>query len=218
MAWRLEFRLFRRSREWLKDLRVSTLVGERADTPAGRVRPQDVHDVLRRHLLVDGFELVFDTRASRGSWFVDARSGERYLDLYTFFASAALGANPPGLADDPEFLAVLAEVAANKPANSDVYTTHYAEFIQTFVRVLGDPALPHMFFVEGGALAVENALKTAFDWKSRRNEARGPVARSGRPGAASHARVPRSLRLHALIDQHRPEQDGPVPEVRLAAH
>ena len=154
-------------------LAVSTLGGEQGRTPAGTVKPRDVHDVLRRHVLVDGFELVFDTRASRGSWFVDARSGERYLDLYTFFASAALGANPPGLADDPEFLAVLAEVAANKPANSDVYTTHYAEFVQTFARVLGDPALPHVFFVEGGALAVENALKTAFDWKSRRNEAAG---------------------------------------------
>lgn len=137
------------------------------------MRPQDVHEVLARHLLVDGFELVFDSAASRGSWFVDARTGERYLDLYTFFASAPLGANPTGLADDPEFMAVLAEVAANKPANSDVYTTHFAEFVQTFARVLGDPALPHLFFVEGGALAVENALKTAFDWKSRRNEAAG---------------------------------------------
>jgi L-lysine 6-transaminase len=39
--------------------------------------------------------------------------------------------------------------------------------------VLGDPALPHLFFVEGGALAVENALKAAFDWKSRTNEAAG---------------------------------------------
>jgi L-lysine 6-transaminase len=154
-------------------LALSTLVGEREGKPAGHLRPHVVHDELRRHLLVDGFKLVFDTRESRGSWFVDARSGERYLDLYTFFASAALGANPPGLADDPQFLAVLAEVAANKPANSDVYTTHYAEFVQTFVRVLGDPQLPHLFFVEGGALAVENALKTAFDWKSRHNEAAG---------------------------------------------
>jgi len=152
---------------------ASSSVGDRRGRLAGRVAPREVHDVLRRHLLVDGFELVFDTRASRGSWFVDARSGERYLDLYTFFASAALGANPPGLADDPEFLAVLAEVATNKPANSDVYTTHYAEFVQTFAGVLGDPALPHLFFVEGGALAVENAVKTAFDWKSRRNEAAG---------------------------------------------
>ena len=152
---------------------MSTLVGEREGMPAQGVQPQDVHDVLGRHVLVDGFQLVFDTRASRGSWFVDARSGERYLDLYTFFASSALGANPPGLADDSEFLSVLSEAAANKPANSDVYTTHYAEFVQTFVRVLGDPDLPHLFFVEGGALAVENALKTAFDWKSRRNETAG---------------------------------------------
>jgi L-lysine 6-transaminase len=154
-------------------LAMSTLIGETEGKPAALVQPHDVHSVLRRHLLVDGFGLVYDTRASRGSWFVDARSGERYLDLYTFFASAALGSNPPGLADDPEFLAILAEVAANKPANSDVYTTHYAEFVQTFMRVLGDPELPHVFFVEGGALAVENALKTAFDWKSRRNETAG---------------------------------------------
>jgi L-lysine 6-transaminase len=132
-----------------------------------------VHEALRRHVLADGFTLVYDTRASHGSWLVDARSGERYLDLYTFFASAPLGSNPDGLADDPEFMALLAEVAANKPANPDIYTTHYADFVETFARVLGDPALPHLFFVEGGALAVENALKTAFDWKSRRNEAAG---------------------------------------------
>src|SRR5699024_2879858 len=72
-----------------------------------------------------------------------------------------------------EFMRLLGEVAANKPANSDVYTTHFAEFTETFTRVLGDPRLPHLFFVEGGALAVENALKTAFDWKSRHNEAAG---------------------------------------------
>jgi L-lysine 6-transaminase len=140
---------------------------------AARVAPQDVHARLERHLLVDGFRLVVDLRASHGSWLVDARDGSEYLDLYTFFASAPLGANPPGLADDPEFMRLLAEVAANKPANSDTYTTHLAEFVETFDRVLGDPALPHLFFVEGGALAVENALKTAFDWKSRRNELAG---------------------------------------------
>ena len=61
----------------------------------------------------------------------------------------------------------------NKPTNSDVYTVPMARFVETFARVLGDPALPHLFFVDGGALAVENALKVAFDWKSRHNEARG---------------------------------------------
>jgi L-lysine 6-transaminase len=143
------------------------------------VSPERVHEVLGQHLLADGFKLVYDTRASHGSWIVDARSGQEYLDLYTFFASAPLGSNPHGLADDPEFMALLAEVAASKPANPDIYTTHYARFVQTFARVLGDPALPHLFFVEGGALAVENALKTAFDWKSRKNEAAGRPASLG---------------------------------------
>ncbi|ASO19746.1 L-lysine 6-transaminase [Actinoalloteichus hoggarensis] len=137
------------------------------------IAPKDVHRLLGRHLLVDGFPFVLDTKASTGSWLVDARNGDRYLDLYSFFASAPLGFNPAGIVDDPEFMAVLSEVAANKPANSDVYTTHYAAFVETFARVLGDPELPHLFFVEGGALAVENALKCAFDWKSRHNEQQG---------------------------------------------
>ena len=132
-----------------------------------------VHETLRRHLLVDGFDLVLDTRMSRGSWLVDARDGTRYLDLFSFFASAPLGMNHPALTDDPAFLAELTEVAVNKPSNSDIYTTHMAAFVETFERVLGDPALPHLFLVEGGALAVENALKTAFDWKRRHNALHG---------------------------------------------
>ncbi|SDT01038.1 L-lysine 6-transaminase precursor [Jiangella sp. DSM 45060] len=139
----------------------------------------EVHEVLGRHLLTDGFKLVLDTDASQGSWLVDARDGKRYLDMYTFFASAPLGCNPPGLVDDPAFMELLARVAANKPANSDVYSVHLAEFTETFARVLGDLRLPHLFFVEGGALAVENALKVAFDWKSRHNEAHGRDAALG---------------------------------------
>jgi L-lysine 6-transaminase len=137
------------------------------------LQPSEVHEVLGRHVLTDGMKLVLDLKRSQGSRLVDARTGERYLDMYTFFASAPLGLNPPGIVDDPTFMAALAEVAANKPANPDMYSTAYAEFVETFVRVLGDPALPHLFFIEGGALAVENALKVAFDWKSRKNEAAG---------------------------------------------
>jgi L-lysine 6-transaminase len=158
-------------------LPVESIFGRSADDVA--ITPNQVHEVLAQHVLTDGFKIVYDTRASHGSWIVDARTGEEYLDLYTFFASAPLGSNPHGLTDDPEFMAVLAEAAANKPANPDMYTTHYAQFVETFERVLGDPALPHLFFVEGGALAVENALKTAFDWKSRRNEAAGRSPRLG---------------------------------------
>ena len=138
-----------------------------------RVPAAAVHERLAEYLLTDGYRLVLDLEHSHGSWLVDARDGREYLDLYTHFASAPLGANPPGIVGDPEFMALLAMVAACKPANPDMYTTHLADFVETFGRVLGDPELPHLFFVEGGALAVENALKTAFDWKSRRNEAAG---------------------------------------------
>jgi len=39
--------------------------------------------------------------------------------------------------------------------------------------------MKHTFFIEGGALAVENALKTAFDWKVRKNLARGSKKERG---------------------------------------
>lgn len=135
--------------------------------------PDRVHEVLARSILVDGFDFVLDLARSAGSYLYDARDGRRYLDMFTFFASSALGMNHPALADDQEFRAELAQAALNKPSNSDVYSVAMARFVQTFARVLGDPALPHLFFVDGGALAVENALKVAFDWKSRFNEARG---------------------------------------------
>jgi L-lysine 6-transaminase len=132
-----------------------------------------VHEVLSRSMLVDGFDFVLDLAASAGSWLVDARDGRRYLDMFTFFASSALGMNHPALADDEDFRAELLQAALNKPSNADVYTVAMAGFVDTFARVLGDPALPHLFFVDGGALAVENALKVAFDWKTRHNEALG---------------------------------------------
>jgi L-lysine 6-transaminase len=141
-------------------------------TPAV-LRPDDVRDVLSRSILADGLDFVLDIDRSSGSYLMDARTGERYLDMFTFFASSALGMNHPALADDEDFRAELAQAAVNKPSNSDVYSVPMARFVDTFARVLGDPALPHLFFVDGGALAVENALKVAFDWKSRHNEAHG---------------------------------------------
>ncbi|MEV0945997.1 L-lysine 6-transaminase [Rhodococcus sp. NPDC049939] len=138
------------------------------DLPASRVR-----DVLGRHILIDGFDLVLDLERSRGVHLVDQRNGTTYLDMFGFFASSALGMNHPELANDDAFRRELASAAINKPSNSDVYTIPMARFVDTFARVLGDPALPHLFFVDGGALAVENALKVAFDFKSRLNESRG---------------------------------------------
>jgi L-lysine 6-transaminase len=144
-----------------------------ASVAANEITAGQVHDTIARHMLADGFEFVLDIDASRGSQLVDARTGTAYLDLFTFFASSALGMNHPSLAGDAAFRDELARVAVNKPSNSDVYSVPMARFVETFVQVLGDPALPHLFFIEGGALAVENALKVAFDWKSRWNEAHG---------------------------------------------
>ncbi|MDX1874216.1 L-lysine 6-transaminase [Mycolicibacterium sp. 120266] len=135
----------------------------------------EVPAVLSRSILADGFDFVLDTERSGGSYLVDARSGARYLDMFTFFASSALGMNHPALTS-AEARAELGAVAVNKPSNSDIYSVPMARFVDTFARVLGDPALPHLFFIDGGALAVENALKVAFDWKSRHNEALGKSA------------------------------------------
>lgn len=136
------------------------------------VTPDNALDILGKHLLVDGLPMVLDLERSRGTCLIDQRSGTQYLDMFTFFASNALGMNHPGLFGD-QFSADLLRAARNKPSNSDVYTLAFARFVATFARVMGDPALPHYFFIEGGALAVENALKVAFDWKSRWNEAHG---------------------------------------------
>ncbi|WP_187689514.1 L-lysine 6-transaminase [Nocardia wallacei] len=144
-----------------------------------QVTPARVHEILSANILADGFELVLDLRASRGRRLVDARDGTAYLDMFGFFASSALGMNHPALAEDASFRDELATAALNKPSNSDIYTVEMARFVDTFARVLGDPALPHLFFIDGGGLAVENALKVAFDWKSRHNEMRGRPAELG---------------------------------------
>ncbi|MCA9321158.1 MAG: L-lysine 6-transaminase [Planctomycetes bacterium] len=133
----------------------------------------EVHDVLSRHILADGMPIVFDWEQSKGSWLFDARSGERYLDLFSFFASQPLGYNHPRMTE-PEFLGRLLRAAMCKPTNSDIYSSAMASFVKTFAETAIPEAFrKHLFFVEGGALAVENALKCAFDWKYRRNLAKG---------------------------------------------
>ena len=141
-------------------------------TDASTVAPNQVHETLKRHLLVDGFPIVFDLEQSQGSWIVDAATGKRYLDFFTFFASLPVGFNHPELAR-PEWKERLLRAAIHKPSSSDAYTTDMASFVRTFCEVAMPPGFPHLFFVEGGTLAVENALKVAFDWKTRKNRARG---------------------------------------------
>ncbi len=139
---------------------------------AAAVLPSEVIGELEKHILVDGFKLVFDLEKSKGSHFVDAATGRELIDLYSFYASQPIGFNHPYF-QRPEVQADLLRAASIKVANADVYTVQYATFIKTFARVMGLPPLERYFFIEGGALAVENALKAAMDWKVRKNIAAG---------------------------------------------
>lgn len=136
-----------------------------------------VRDILGRHLLTDGYPIVLDMEKSQGARLHDAATGKDYIDFFTFYASNPLGMNHAALAggapDAVSFRERLMDAAINKVANSDVYTPHFARFVETFGRVGIPEELPHAFFVSGGGLAVENALKVAFDWKVRKNRAKG---------------------------------------------
>lgn len=142
-----------------------------ATTPTG-VAAREVLTTLEQHILVDGFKLIFDAAKSHDSHFVDAASGREFIDLYGFYASQPIGYNHPHFSR-PDVQAELLRAAKVKVANADVYTPQYATFVETFARVIAHPQLPRYFFIEGGALAVENALKSAMDWKVRKNLAAG---------------------------------------------
>lgn len=138
------------------------------------IAPAAVRETLDRHILADGMDMVLDMKLSQGIHLRDAASGREYMDFFGFYASNALGMNHPKLVRDHDgFHDRLMDAALNKVANSDVYTPHMARFVDTFSRVGIPDYLPHAFFVSGGALAVENALKAAFDWKVRLNFTKG---------------------------------------------
>ena len=136
------------------------------------ITAQNVHSTLAKKMLVDGFEFVLDLNRSRGLTIVDEKNGDEYLDFFSFFASSPVGINHPKI-NTPEFREELAVSAMNKPSNSDVYTVEMAKFVDTFSRTAVPESFNHLFFVEGGTLAVENGLKVAFDWKVRKNFIKG---------------------------------------------
>ena len=142
------------------------------NTTLSRVTPDTVHATLARVMLADGFDLVLDWENSHGVRLHDSKHNRTFLDMFSCFASAPLGFNHPRLLE-PEFVAKLGRIAVNKPSNADVYTVEMAEFVDTFRRIAQPAGMPHVFFIEGGALGVENAMKTAMDWKVRKNLAAG---------------------------------------------
>jgi L-lysine 6-transaminase len=137
-----------------------------------KIQPKDVESTIGKHMLVDVLDFIIDLKRSEGAYIWDSKSNRRLLDFFTFVASMPIGLNHPKMMT-PEFKEKMAYVSINKPTNSDVYCVEMAEFVETFARVAMPDYLPYVFFVEGGALGVENALKAAFDWKMRKNLAKG---------------------------------------------
>jgi len=142
------------------------------------IKPSEVHKTLSNHMLADGFDLVLDLKKSKGCRIYNSRAEKYMLDCFSFFASAPIGCNHPKLTT-PEFIKKMGELALNKPTNSDLYTTEMAEFVESFRKYAVPNYFKHLFFISGGALAVENGLKTAFDWKVRKNIESGKSEKLG---------------------------------------
>jgi L-lysine 6-transaminase len=143
------------------------------------VSPENVQASLNKHILADGFDLTFDMEKSKGVYIYDAKYKRTLLDFFTCFASVPLGYNHPKMVDDEAFKKNLMMAAMTNPSNSDIYTTQYAQFVDTFARVGIPDYLPHAFFIAGGSLAIENALKVAMDWKVQKNFAKGYTKERG---------------------------------------
>ncbi len=143
------------------------------------VAPEDVQASLSKHVLADGFDLTFDMERSKGVYIYDAKYKRTYLDFFTCFASVPLGYNHPKMIGDEAFKKNLLLAALTNPSNSDIYTEQYAQFLETFSRVGIPSYLPHAFFIAGGSLAIENAIKVAMDWKVQKNFAKGYTKEKG---------------------------------------
>jgi L-lysine 6-transaminase len=141
--------------------------------------PQNVQASLSKHVLADGFDLTFDMERSQGVHIYDAKYNLTLLDFFTCFASVPLGYNHPKMLNDESFKKSLMLAALTNPSNSDIYTEQYAQFVETFSRIGIPDYLPHAFFIAGGSLAIENALKVAMDWKVQKNFAIGHTSEKG---------------------------------------
>ncbi len=135
------------------------------------IGPKKVFDVLNKSILVDGYDFVLDFEKSKGARIYDAKNKRTFIDFFSFFASNPIGFNHPRM-NEKSFEQKLLQCAKVKVSNSDVYTTAYAEFVNKFHTHI-TPMFDRLFFIDGGALGVENAIKTAQDWKVRKNIASG---------------------------------------------
>jgi L-lysine 6-transaminase len=167
---------------------------------------KNVHEILKKSILADGFDIVMDLEKSHGSYVYDCIRKRDMIDFFTFFASSPIGYNHPKMLEN-NFVEKLKRVSINKPSNSDIYTVELAEFVDTFSRIAKPSIFSHLFFVSGGALAVENGIKTAFDWKVRENFKKGLKSEKGTKvihfESAFHGRSGYTLSLTNTFDKRK---------------
>lgn len=136
--------------------------------------------VLKHFILEDGFKFVIDLEKSHDCYIYDATNKREILDLFSFFATNALGHNHPRMLSDKPFIKDLLIAGIENPSNSDFYTRQYIAFLDAFGKYALPKAFKHAFFISGGALAVENALKVAMDWKIKKNFEKGIKSEKGK--------------------------------------
>jgi L-lysine 6-transaminase len=127
---------------------------------------------LLKHVFRDGFDIVCDFAKSRDSFLADARDGRRWLDFHGFRGSSALGYNHPALVDGA-LLSRLGRAAVHEPSQADFASIELAELVQALSYAAIPEDLPRLCLVEDPERAINEALKAAFDWKSRKNLERG---------------------------------------------
>jgi L-lysine 6-transaminase len=154
------------------------LIKEEKTLMKNQIAPDNILPTLRKYMLVDGLDLVIDLDKSQGVYLYDSRKKQNYLDLFSFVASNPIGMNHPKMLEE-DFLKHIGHVALNKPSNSDIYNVEMAKFVETFFNIAVPEYFKYSFFIEGGALAVENAIKTAFDWKVKKNFKKGYKTEKG---------------------------------------
>ena len=114
---------------------------------------------IAQRVLVNDEMISINPRNCCGPWIVDT-DGKQYLDCFSQFGSHAIGWNHSKMTAIKD---QLGEMAVQKLANPEILTEEYAKFVEEFSKIT--PDFKYHFYVDGGTLGVENALKAAFDWK-----------------------------------------------------
>ena len=104
---------------------------------------KNIRNILNKNILADGFDPIIDLDKSYWSIIVDQRNQDEYLDMFSTFASGAVGYNHPYIVENKN---ILGKIAINKTTLSDIYNIYYAEFVETFNEIAIPDYLKNAFF------------------------------------------------------------------------